>query len=264
MLVDSHCHLTSGSLLEETTAIVERAVEQGVTRLITIGTDLDDCPKCVALAEAHPEIYAAVGIHPTSVTEIEDPDWLSRIEELAQHPKVVAIGEIGLDYFHDPPSGWTFEAYQERQKDFFELQLELASKLKKNVVVHNRESWEDTVNQVLPYSDRLRAVFHCHTRPWEDAKPLIDRGHLISFTGIVTFKSAKDVQQAAIDATPGHFMVETDAPYLAPVPHRGKRCEPAFVRHTAEAMASSRGETLQALAEHTTETAEAFFGLPSP
>ncbi len=260
MLVDSHCHLASRQLAGEIDAVVERARAQGVTRLVTIGTDLDDGPTCLQLAESHPEIHAAVGIHPTSVTEIEAADWLDQIEAWARHPKVVAIGEIGLDYFHKPPEGWTFEAYQARQMDFLEKQLDLAGRLGMNVVVHNRDSWDDTVGAVLPHSDRLRAVFHCHTGSWASAAPLIEAGHLISFTGIATFKSATVVREAATEAAEGQFMVETDAPYLAPVPYRGKRCEPAYVRHTAEAIAGFRGESLEALAAHTTATAEAFFG----
>lgn len=263
MLIDSHCHLASPTLAEEIDDLVQRAVEAGVTRLVTIGTDLDDGATCLEFAEHYPEVYAAVGIHPTSVTEIEAEDWLEQIERMAAHPKVVAIGEIGLDYYHDPPEGWTFEAYQQRQKDFLRQQLELASRLGKNVVVHNRNSWEDTVEAVLPYSDRLRAVFHCHTGSWESARPLIEANHLISFTGIATFKSAKEVREAATQAEKGHFMVETDAPYLSPAPHRGKRCEPAFVRHTAEAIADFRGESLEALAAHTTATGEAFFRFPA-
>ncbi len=260
MLVDTHCHLASPSLAPEIEAIVERAHAQGVTRMVTIGTDLEDCQTCVDFADRFPEIYAAVGVHPTSVTDVTAEDWLAQIEELAAHPKVVAIGEIGLDYYHDPPEGWTFEDYQNRQKTFLTAQLDLAVALGKNVVIHNRESWEDTVAAVLPYSGKLRAVFHCHTSSWETAEPLIAQDHLISFTGIATFKSAKIVRQAAIDAQAGKFMLETDAPYLAPTPYRGKRCEPAYVRHTAETIAAARGEALEKLAAHTSRTAEAFFG----
>lgn len=259
MLVDSHCHLASPSLREDSDGVVERALAQGVERLVTIGTDLEDGEICLRLAERHDCVHAAVGIHPTSVTGIEADDWLEQVERLAAHPKVVALGEIGLDYYHDPPDGWTFEAYQARQKEFLTRQLDLAARLKMNVVVHNRNSWEDTVAAVLPYSGRLRAVFHCHTGTWQSALPLIEADHLISFTGIATFKSAHEVRQAATEATAGRFMVETDAPYLSPVPHRGKPCEPAYVRHTAEAIASFRGESLETLVAHTTTTTEAFF-----
>src|SRR5690606_31525782 len=137
MLIDTHCHLASRSFEGEWPELIERARRSGVTRLITIGTDLEDSRKCVQLAEMFPEVFAAVGVHPTSAHEIEDEDWLSQIEELAAHPKVAAIGEIGLDYFHAPPEGMAMEDYQTRQKDFFRAQLGLAEKLGLNVVVHN-------------------------------------------------------------------------------------------------------------------------------
>lgn len=260
MLIDIHCHLASPTLAGEMDGVVERAIAAGVTRMVTIGTDLEDCQICIDLAERYPQIYAAVGIHPCSVTEVDTDDWLDQVAAWAAHPKVVAIGEIGLDYYHDAPDGWTTETYHQRQKTFLERQLELAVQLGKNVVVHNRESWDDTVDMVRAYNGKLRAVFHCHTSAWAATEPLIAANHLVSFTGIATFKNAATVREAATAAVPGQFMLETDAPYLAPVPHRGKRCEPAHVRHTAEAIAQFRGESLEHLAAHTTETARDFFG----
>ncbi|MFT5192717.1 MAG: TatD DNase family protein [Verrucomicrobiales bacterium] len=267
MLVDSHCHLASPTLAADIDGVVERAIDAGVARMITLGTDLEDCQTCVDFADRFPQVHAAVGIHPCSVTETDAEDWFDQIEQMAQHPKIVAIGEIGLDYYHNPPEGWTEEEYHARQKDFLTQQLDLAVRLKKNVVIHNRDRgdqrvcWDDTLAAVLPYSDRLRAVFHCHIRDWASAAPLIEANHLVSFTGIATFKNAEVVRNAATEAVAGHFMVETDAPYLAPMPYRGKRCEPAYVRHTAQAIADFRRETLESLAAHTTQTAETFFGL---
>ena len=142
MLVDSHCHLASASIVDDIEAVVARAVENGVTRMVTIGTDLEDGQVCLDFADRFPEVYAAVGIHPCSVTEIEAEDWLEQIEQWASHPKVVAIGEIGLDYYHAPPENWTEDRYRELQKIFFQRQLELAAKLGKNVIVHNRDRKE--------------------------------------------------------------------------------------------------------------------------
>ena len=261
MLVDSHCHLASPALAADLPAVVKRAMDSGVNRIIAVATDLEDCQSCLQLAQTHPQVYATVGIHPTSTTGIADEAWLDHIERWASHPKVVAIGEIGLDYYHDPPPGWTWETYRARQKDFLSKQLDLAARLQKNVVIHNRRSWDDTVAAVLPCSGRLRAVFHCYTGDWASAIPLVENNHLVSFTGIATFKKASVVRQTATEAKAGQFMVETDAPFLAPVPHRGKRCEPGFVRFTAEAIAEFRGESLASLAAHTSSTAEAFFGL---
>jgi len=261
MLIDTHCHLASYRLLEEIELIVKRACEQDVHAMVTIGTDLDDCRDCLKLAETYPNIYATVGVHPTSVTEVTAGDWLQQIEAMAQHPKVVAIGEIGLDYFHKAPEGWTRENYVARQKDFFRKQLNLAAQLGKNVVVHTRESWEDNVSEVSAFKGKLRAVFHCHTGSWQEAERVASDGHLVSFTGIATFKNALEVREAVIQAKAGQFMLETDSPYLAPVPYRGKRCEPSYVRLIAETIADFRGETVAELSEHTTATAEAFFGI---
>jgi TatD DNase family protein len=231
--------------------------------MVTIGTDLEDSVRCVELANAHAQVFAAVGVHPCSVHEIEATDWLDQIRRLATDPKVAAIGEIGLDYFHPAPDGWTEERYHARQAEFFTAQLELAAETGLNIVVHQRDRgdrcWEDIQRLVAPFHGKLRAVFHCFTHSWEAAQPLVEQGHLISFTGITTFNSAKEMQACATAATVGSFMLETDAPYLAPAPHRGKRCEPAFTSHTAEFIAKLRGVSLAQLAEETEHTANAFF-----
>ena len=256
-LTDSHCHLASYKFPDdgpELDAIIDNSIAAGVTRMVSIGTDLDDSPACVALADKYDSVYAAVGIHPCSVHEIEADDWLDQIRTFANSsPKVAAIGEIGLDYFHPAPKGWTEDAYRARQAEFFQAQLALAAELNLNVVVHQR----DRGNTCWP--DKLRAVFHCFIHDWSEAQPMIDKGHLISFTGIVTYKSAPEIQACATDAAPGSFMVETDAPYLTPVPHRGQRCEPAHTRHTAEKIAELRNIPLEQLATETTRTAQNFF-----
>ena len=263
MLVDSHCHLASRQFRDDLDAIIGNAREAGVTRMVTIGTDLEDGPACLEISERQLGVYAAVGVHPCSVTEIEEDSWVDRIRDLAAHEKVAAIGEIGLDYFHPAPDGYTEETYRERQAEFFRAQLELAAKLNLNVVIHQRDRgdqcWNDICEVMEPFHGRLRAVFHCWTTSWETAKPMIDHGHLISFTGIATFKTATDLHACAMEASAGSFMVETDAPYLAPVPHRGKRCEPAHTRHTAEHIANLRQISFEELASLTTETAEQFF-----
>lgn len=232
--------------------------------MVTIGTDLEDSASCIELASQHDAVYAAIGIHPCSVTGISNDDnWLPGIRKLATMGKVAAIGEIGLDYFHPPPGGWDQEHYRQRQIDFFQAQLELAAELGLNAVIHQRDRgdqcWTDILRIMEPFHGKLRAVFHCFTHSWETAKLLVDKGHLISFTGISTFPSAKQIQQCALQATPGSFMLETDAPYLAPVPHRGKRCEPAHTLHTAQFIAQLRGIPLKQLAEETGSNAESFF-----
>lgn len=266
-LIDSHCHLASYKFADEgpeLDAVIQRAADAGVTRMVSIGTDLVDSPACIALAEKYPSVYAAVGIHPCSVTEIDAEDWLDQIRAFAKSsPRVAAIGEIGLDYFHPAPDGWTEDAYRTRQAEFFQAQLALAAELGLNVIIHQRDKmntcWPDILRIMEPWHGKLRAVFHCFLHSWEEAKKVVAKGHLISFTGIATYKSAQDMQQCATDAVPGSFMVETDAPYLAPVPHRGQRCEPAHTRHTAEHIAGLRNISLEQLATETTQTANDFF-----
>lgn len=263
MLIDTHCHLASAKFAEdELDAIVERSITAGVTRMIAIGTTLEDSRINIALAERYEGVFAAAGIHPTDVLELPAGDtWVSELREMMAHPKVVAIGEIGLDYFH-PPARGSVESYYERQAEVFAQQMELAAELGYNVVVHQRESYGDTVAAVQPFNGRLRAVFHCFTGSAEQAAALIANGHLVSFTGIATFKNAADVQECAKAVPSGTYMLETDAPYLSPVPYRGKRCEPAFTRNTAEHIALLRGTSLDAIAAETSETAEAFFRFP--
>jgi len=262
-LTDTHCHLASRQFAADADACVGRAVDAGVTRMVTIGTDLEDGPRCLELAARHSGVFAAVGIHPCSVHEITEADWLERVRAMARHPKVAALGEIGLDYFHPAPDGFTEAAYHARQADFFTAQLDLAAELGLNVIIHQRDKgarcWDDLRHLLEPYHGRLRAVFHCFTAPWEAARPMVERGHLVSFTGIVTFKTATDIHDCATKATPGSFMLETDAPYLAPVPHRGTRCEPAHTRLTAGFIAALRGTPVDVLAAETNATAEAFF-----
>ncbi len=259
-MTDTHCHLASRQFEGDVDAVIARAAEAGVTRLVAIGTDLDDGPKVVALAGRHAGVYAAVGIHPCDVMDVTPPDWLDTVRSLAADEKVVAIGETGLDYFHPPPTGVTVDAYHERQKRFFHAQLELGAELGLNVVVHTRGgSLPDAAAMVAAFDGRLRAVFHCWVDDWVTAQPLIDRGHLISFTGISTYKNAPVVADCVRNAAPGSFMFETDAPYLAPMPNRGKRCEPAMVRLTAENAARLRGVTLDELIAATERTADDFF-----
>ena len=264
MLIDSHCHLASYKFPEdELSAIITRAREHGVTRMVTLATSLNDAPANLAIAEQYPEVYAAIGIHPCDVCETPD-DYLPDLEQFAKHPRCVAIGETGLDYFHPAPEGWTDDDYRTRQQDFLHQHFQLAAKLEKNIVIHTRDrsgdaSLQDALNIYQTYASQVRAVFHCFPFDYPSALPILDLGGLISFTGIATFKNADTVLDTATRCPAGSFMVETDAPYLAPVPHRGKRNEPAFTQNTAEAIATARGETLAQLSEHTTQTAQIFY-----
>ena len=273
MLIDTHSHLDFPEFDGEIEAVLQRASAAGVTRIITIGTSVESSRRAVALAERHPAIYAVVGIHPGSALEVE-PDALATLREFARHPRVVAIGETGLDYYR-LPSSQTGNAPEKpqpaiddstvkfAQAAIFQGQLELAAELGLNIVVHQRgDCLQDTLDLLAPFQGKLRVVFHCFGGSPQTATRLLALGHLVSFTGIVTFKNAEIVQASAASVPDGSFMVETDCPYLAPVPFRGKRCEPAFTRQTAEKIAMLRNQPLEHVAKTTTATAEAFFRLP--
>ena len=260
MLIDTHAHLDFPEFEGELDAIIERAAQAGVTRIITIGTSVESSRRAVAIAEAHPAIYAAIGIHPGSATEAE-PDALAILRELARSPRVVAIGETGLDYYR--LSGEDDAAVKAAQASIFQGQLDLAVERGLNVVIHQRgDCWQDTLDLLAPYSGKLRGVFHCFGGSPENAATLLALGHLVSFTGIVTFKNAGLMQESAVSVPDGAYMVETDCPYLAPTPYRGKRCEPGYTRLVAEKIAVLRKQPLEQVAETTTAAAESFFRFP--
>lgn len=283
MLIDTHAHLDYPDFAPDFTEVLQRAQDAGVTRIITIGTSIASSRRAVELAETYPNIFAVIGVHPTSA-ESGDEDVISPLRELAVSKRVVALGETGLDYHRLPSKevakekkvqvfaralqGETDEeieaslhdgAYKARQASLFEQQLDLAAELQLNVVIHQRDSWDDTIAIMRPYAGKVRGVFHCFGGTHEQASEVLALGHLVSFTGIVTFKNGISVRDVAANLPDADFMVETDCPYLAPVPFRGKRCEPAHTRLVAETIAGARGVTLQELTEATTATAESFF-----
>jgi TatD DNase family protein len=267
MLTDTHAHLASKQFAGDLPDVIARARDAGITRIICVGTTLEDAPRVIGIAEANEGVFATVGVHPCDADSVGDGSFISELRALASHPKVVGIGEIGLDYFHQPPGRFTLETWKTHQAFVLKLQLELAADLGLNVVLHNRESFADLCAQVLPFSGRLRGVFHCFTGSIADAQPLIERGHLVSFTGIVTFKNGQLIQETARAVPDGSFMLETDCPYLAPMPHRGQRNEPAYVAHTAAFVAGLRGVSAGEIARMTGETADNFFrrgGLAAP
>lgn len=281
MLIDTHAHLDYPDFQQDLDEVLARAANEGVTRVITIGTGLASSARAIALAEKYPQVYAVVGVHPTNVLE-EEADFLPALRELARHPKVAAIGETGLDYHRLPSEALQSSpalaalqaespedaqaavmdgAYKSAQADAFRAQLDLAVELGLNVVIHQRDAWDDTLDLLRPYTGKVRGVYHCFGNFPDQALQILELGHLVSFTGIVTFKNAGLARECAVSLPLDKFMVETDCPYLAPVPHRGKRCEPGYTRLVAEKIAAERGISLQALASATTQTAEGFFRL---
>lgn len=262
MLVDSHAHLDSSRFSRDLPEVIARAADAGVDTIIAIGCDVDSSTAAVKIAERFPRVYATVGVHPCYVMEETRGDWVEQIASLAAHEKVLALGEMGLDFYHDPPKGVSWDDYKLRQRTFFQNQMELAVQLGKNIVVHQRSSFSEGSAMVEPFAGRLRAQFHCFINSWPEAEPLVAAGHVISFTGISTYPKAPEVLECATQAQAGCFMVETDAPYLTPQAFRGQRCEPAHVRSTAEIIAQARGISLAKLAEETTSVAREFFRLP--
>src|SRR5437762_10542723 len=251
-------------------------------RLNTIGTDIESSRQAIALAEKYPTVSAVIGVHPTFVDQAQD-DVSTPLREVAKNPHVLAIGETGLDYHRLPSEKVAKEkqvqvmsalrtetdeeieaqirdgAYKSKQASLFQQQLDLAVELGLNVVIHQRDAWEDTLKIMQPYTCKLRGVFHCFGGTLDQANEVLGLDHLVSFTGLVTFKNGAAAREVATQIPLWQFMVETDCPYLAPVPFRGKRCEPAHTRIVAEAIAAARGVPLQEIAEATTETAENFF-----
>jgi len=265
MLIDSHCHIGHMFTPEEQSAAIDRARAAGVDRLISLATCLGDGPKHLALAAAHDGVFACCGIHPCDVHEAPD-DFETALRQQLADPKCVAVGETGLDYYHPAPDGWSAADYHARQADLLRRHFRLAAELDKNIVIHTRDrsgqaSLDDALAIYADFADRVTAVFHCFIGNWNAAQPVLALGGLLSFTGIATFKKATEVLDTATRVPAGAIMVETDAPFLAPMPHRGKRCEPAYTRLTAEHIAAARGESIETFAAHTTATAEAFFKL---
>lgn len=282
MLIETHAHLDYPDFAPDFDDVLRRATEGGVTRIITIGTSVESSRRAVDLAGKYSNVFAVIGVHPTYVGAA-DEDVTTPLRELAKNPRVVAIGETGLDY-HRLPSVETRKqknvqvfnalgseteeeleasiedgAYKSKQAELFEEQLDLAVELGLNVVIHQRDAWDDTLDLLQSYSGKLRGVFHCFGGSLGQANEVVDLGHLVSFTGIVTFKNGREVREVASKVPIDKFMVETDCPYLAPVPFRGKRAEPAHTRLVAEEIAKARGVSLEEIARATTATAEEFF-----
>src|SRR4051794_11677231 len=284
MLIDTHAHLDYPDFEADFDDVLGRASGAGVTRIITIGTSLASSRRAVQLAEKYPNVFAVIGVHPSYAEQAEE-DVITPLRELAKSPRVAAIGETGLDYHRLPSMKIARErrmqvmdalqadtedeidggihdgALKSKQVSLFQQQLDLAVELKLNVVIHQRDAWEDTLEIMRDYGRQVSGVFHCFGGTKEQAQEVIALGHLVSFTGIVTFKNGAAVRDVAASLSADEFMVETDCPYLAPEPFRGKRCEPAHTRLVAESIANARGVSLEEVARDTTKTAEEFFRL---
>ncbi|QDM00153.1 TatD family deoxyribonuclease [Rhodopseudomonas palustris] len=259
MLVDSHCHLDFPDFADDLAGIVARAEASGVGRMVTISTRVRKLPDLLAIAERFPNVYCSVGTHPHHADE-EDGITTDELVELAQHPKVVAFGEAGLDYFYEMGS-------REAQARGFRAHIAAARETGLPLVIHTREA-DENCGKILEDEmgkGAFRAVLHCYTGGRDLAMQAIDLGLTISFTGIITFKKSQALRDLAAELPADRIMVETDSPYLAPGKYRGKRNEPSYVVETAKVMAEVRGVSLDEIARQTTENFFRLFGkVPAP
>ncbi|MEW5422506.1 TatD family hydrolase [Amorphus sp. 3PC139-8] len=260
MLVDSHCHLDFPDFAEERDAIVERAREAGVATMVTICTRVHAFDQVLAVANAYPDVFCSVGTHPHNAGNETDVTT-EKLVELAQHPKVVAIGEAGLDYYYD-------YAPREDQAEGFRRHIRAARETGLPLVIHARDADEDVAEILRTAHDEegaFPAILHCFSSGRDLAMAGIELGLYVSFSGILTFKNASEIREVARDVPEDRLLVETDAPYLAPVPHRGRRNEPAYVAETAKVLAEVRSVTPEAIAATTTENfCRLFSKVPRP
>lgn len=253
-LIDSHAHLTFDRFDADRAAVLDRAAAAGVDAILTIGTDLESSRAALALAEKHPQLYASAGVHPHQADELDDADWPA-FHQLWRHPKIRAVGECGLDYYYD-------HSDRARQRQVFRRHLEAAGEVDRPVVIHIRDAFDDAYADIAAVGLPAGGVVHCFTGGPAECARALEMGLYISLSGIVTFKNAKPLRRAVPTIPADRLLVETDSPFLAPVPHRGKRNEPAYVAETAREVARLRGEdeaTVRAAARANTIR---LFGLP--
>ena len=249
-LIDSHCHLDGEPFHADRDAVVERALAAGVGRMLAIGTGdgPPDLEAGIRLAEQYPFVYATVGVHPHEAAKAA-PEILTRLRALAAHAKVVAVGEIGLDYHYD-------FSPRDVQRSVFIEQLILAAEAAKPIVIHTREAWDDTLQILAEHPPAAGGIMHCFTGGPAEAAQALALGFHLSFAGVITFPKSQAVREAAALVPEDRLLIETDAPYLAPVPHRGKRNEPAYIVETVRKLAELRGTTPERIAEATTRNFE--------
>jgi TatD DNase family protein len=254
MLVDSHCHLNYKGLVEDQQAVLARARAAGVTAFLNISTRRSEWNDVVGTAEREPDVWASIGIHPHEAEQHADLGE-GALLEAAAHARVIAIGESGLDYYYD-------KSDRAVQRDLFRTHIAVARETGLPLIVHTRDAEDDTVSILEEEQAKgaFPALIHCFTASAGFGRKVLDLGLTISLSGIITFKNARELQDFAPEIPQDRLLVETDSPFLAPVPHRGKTCEPAFVRSTAEFVAALRGETLDELAASTSRNFYSLFG----
>jgi TatD DNase family protein len=254
MLFDTHAHLNAEQFNEDLNEVMQRALEAGVSQIVVVGFDRPTITRAMELVEEHEFIYAAVGWHPVDAIDMTEED-LIWIEELAAHPKVVAIGEMGLDYHWD-------KSPKDVQKEVFRKQIRLAKKVKLPIVIHNREATADIIDILKEeHAEEVGGIMHCFSGSAETAKECINMNFYISLGGPVTFKNARKPKEVAEEIPLDRLLIETDCPYLAPHPYRGKRNEPSYVKLVAEQIAELKGISYEEVAEATTRNTRKLFGM---
>jgi len=254
MLFDTHVHLNAQQFSEDLNEVIDRARMEGVQYMVVVGFDRPTIIKAMELIEEYDFIYASIGWHPVDAIDMRDED-LEWIEELARHPKVVAIGEMGLDYYWD-------KSPKEVQQEVFRKQIQLAKKVKLPIVIHNREATADIVTILKEESAaEVGGIMHCFSGSVEVAKECVEMNFYISLGGPVTFKNAKKPKEVAQEIPLNKLLIETDCPYLAPHPYRGKRNEPSYVKLVAEQIAELKGLSYEEVSQVTTENAKILFGI---
>jgi len=269
MFIDTHAHLSFPEFADDLSQVIKRAHDSGVGRIVSVTTDLASARQTLAIAERFSNVFVALGLHPNDASPLS-PQLFQNMSQLADNPKVVAIGETGLDYYrlpdgNAPHPSQNGETIKQQQRDLFQAHLKLAAERRLPVVIHNRAADADTLQilrahaEHLPKDWRLWGVMHCFAGDTKFALDCIETGLLISFTGIITFKSAATLRDVAQNVSLDHVLLETDCPYLASVPHRGERNEPSYIPLIAQALAQIKGVSVSEVARVTTENAHRLF-----
>jgi TatD DNase family protein len=256
MLIDSHCHLNFPDFANDLEQVIKNAELNGVQYFLTVNTSLEESLTLQTIADKYPKVFCSVGVHPHESKLFQTDDLQKRIAELCNHPKVVALGETGLDYYYN-------HSDRDEQINSFETHLELSTQIDLPVIIHTREADADTIDCVKKFP-KVRGVFHCFSGSEELARQALNLGFYLSFSGIITFKNANDLREIVKFVPNDRILVETDSPFLAPIPHRGKRCEPAFTRITAELVANLREQTFEEIAKITTNNFFTLFNKAKP
>lgn len=254
MLFDTHVHLNARQFMEDREEVIQSAFDAGVKYMVVVGFDHETIPLAIEIAEQYDSIYAAIGWHPVDAIDMTDEDF-KWIEELCSHPKVVALGEMGLDYHWD-------KSPKDVQKDVFRKQINLAKKVNMPIIIHNREATEDIIKILKEENAKeVGGIMHCYNDSVKYVQDCLDMNFYMSFGGTVTFKNAPLPQEAVLEVPDNRLLIETDAPFLAPHPNRGKRNEPAYVKLVAERIADLRGVSYEEISSMTTQNAFDFFGI---